>query len=127
MKSRSIYGKSYKISLGLLLVLTIPSAKPVAAQKADAASGHKIFVANCQKCHDQDGSGSTIFGKALGAADLRSASIQKKRDGDLYTLIEKGKKNMPPFDGTLSKTGINDVIAYLRELAKKQPDGKKQE
>jgi len=126
MKNRSIYGKFCKISLGLLLVLTIPSAKSVAAQKADAASGQKIFVKNCQKCHDQDGSGSTIFGKSLGAADLRSAPIQKKRDGELYTLIEKGNKNMPPFDATLSNTEINDVIAYLRELAKKQPDGKKQ-
>jgi len=44
----------------------------------------------------------------------------------LYILIEKDRKNMPPFDGTLSKAGINDVMAYLRETGKKQPDEKKQ-
>ena len=121
-----LLAKYCKISVVLLLALTIPPFTPAAKQRGDTALGQKIFVENCQRCHGENGSGNTTFGKALGAADLRSADIQKKSDTQFYTLIEKGKRNMPPFEGTLSKVEINDLIAYVREIGKKQSDGKRQ-
>ncbi|MGB7436877.1 MAG: c-type cytochrome [Candidatus Acidiferrum sp.] len=103
----------------LLLVLAFGVAYPAKAQTGNAANGQKIFVEKCKKCHGEDGSGNTNFGKALRAADLRSPDVQKKTDADFYVQIDKGKKNMPPFGASLDKTQINDVIAYVREFGKK--------
>jgi mono/diheme cytochrome c family protein len=125
MRYRCIPGKCCKFCVALLLILSLSSGKPITAQKGNSAHGQKVFLERCQRCHDEDGSGNTDFGKALGAADLRSPGVQKETDADLYALIEKGRKNMPPYDGTLSNTEINDVIAYLREIGKKQSNGKK--
>lgn len=110
---------SCKIGIALLLILLIPSFQPAAAQTGDAANGQKIYMNKCKKCHGEDGSANTNFGKSLKAADLRSADVQKKTDADFYTQIEKGKKNMPSFGAELSKGDINDVIVYVREIGKK--------
>ena len=125
MERDSIVGKWHRVSGVLLLALAFATANPVEAQTGNAASGQKIFLEKCKKCHGEDGSGNTNFGKALRAADLRSAEVQKKTDADFYLQIDKGKKNMPPFGAGLDKTQINDVIAYVREIGKKQPEAKK--
>jgi mono/diheme cytochrome c family protein len=112
--------------LGLLLPLAIilAVATPAKAQKGNAANGEKLFGDKCVKCHDKDGSGGTAFGKALKAADLRSAEVQKKSDADFYTQIDKGKGNMPPFGASLDKSQIDDLVAYVRQLGK-NADAKK--
>ena len=115
----------YKVGGVLLLGFVFANAKPATAQTGSAANGQKVFHEKCEKCHGKDGGGDTSSGKALRAADLRSADVQKKTDADFYTQIDKGKKNMPPFGASLDKTQINDVIAYVRELGKKQPEAKK--
>ena len=125
MERVSIVRKWHKVGVVLLLAFPFAMANPAKAQTGSAANGQKIFQEKCEKCHGKDGSGNTNFGKALKAADLRSADVQKKTDGDFYTQIDKGKKNMPPFRASLDKTQINDVIAYVREFGKKQPEAKK--
>ena len=125
MERVSIVRKWHKVGVALLLAFTFAIANPAKAQTGSAANGQKIFQEKCEKCHGKDGSGNTSFGKALRAADLRSTDVQKKTDADFYTQIDKGKKNMPPFGASLDKTQINDVIAYVRELGKKQPEAKK--
>ena len=109
------------LSLAVAFVI-VDTAK---AQSGSAVNGQKIFLEKCEKCHGKDGSGNTSSGKALKAADLRSDDVQKKGDADFYAQIDKGKKNMPPFGAGLNKTQINDVIAYVRELGKKQSEAKK--
>jgi cytochrome c6 len=121
----SIVGKWHEIGVLLLLAFSFAIANPAQAQTGSAAAGQKVFQEKCERCHGKDGSGNTSFGKALRAADLRSADVQKKTDADFYLQIDKGKKNMPPFGATLDKTQINDVIAYVREFGKKQPEAKK--
>jgi cytochrome c6 len=101
-----------------LLGIILAVAAPAKAQKGNAANGEKLFADKCVKCHDKDGSGGTPFGKAMKAADLRSADVQKKSDADFYTQIDKGKGNMPPFGGKLDKSQIEDLIAYVRQLGK---------
>lgn len=98
-------------------------ATPAMAQKGNAANGAKVFADKCEKCHDKDGSGDTVFGKALKAADLRSDVAQKLSDADIYNQIDKGKGNMPPFGGSLDKSQIEDLIAYVRQFGNK--NGKK--
>lgn len=111
--------------LALLVVFLLGVGLPDAAQAGIPQEGQKIFKQKCAKCHGEDGSGNTVIGKALGAADLRSADVQKKSDTDFYTQIDKGKANMPPFGSGLDKTQINALIAYVREFGKKQVAQKK--
>jgi mono/diheme cytochrome c family protein len=40
-------------------------------------------------------------------------------DEDLETVITKGKNKMPPFDGKLKKEQIEQLVEYIRALAKK--------
>jgi mono/diheme cytochrome c family protein len=124
MERVSIVRKWHKVGGVLLLAFAYAIANPAKAQTGNSANGQKIFLEKCKKCHAEDGSGNTNFGKALRAADLRSAEVQKKTDADFYLQIDKGKKNMPPFGASLDKTQINDVIAYVREIGKKQPEAK---
>jgi cytochrome c6 len=107
------------IALLIFAAVVFAVATPVMAQKGDAADGAKIFADKCEKCHDKDGSGGTVFGKALKAADLRSADVQKKTDADFYAQIDKGKGNMPPFGGSLDKSQIEDLVAYVRQFGNK--------
>jgi mono/diheme cytochrome c family protein len=120
-----IVGKWHEIAVLLLLAFAFAIANTAQAQTGRAANGQKVFQEKCERCHGKDGSGNTSFGKALRAADLRSADVQKKTDADFYLQIDKGKKNMPPFGATLDKTQINDVIAYVREFGKKPAEPKK--
>jgi cytochrome c6 len=110
----------YKLGViaGLAMFLfAIPH--PAAAQAGKAEEGQKLFEANCAKCHGPDGSGDTAIGKAVGAKDLRAAEAQKLTDAEIFTQIDQGKNNMPPFGGALDKAKINDLVAYVKVLSKK--------
>ncbi len=117
--------KIHKARLTVLLSLLVMAVVwPALAQTGKAQQGQKIFADKCVRCHAEDGSGNAPIGKALGAADLRSADVQKKSDADFYTQIDKGKGNMPPFGTSLDKGQIDDLVAYVRQIGKKQA-GKK--
>ncbi len=111
----------------LLVAWSFAVAWQVVAQTAkpgNASEGQKVFEDKCVRCHGDDGSGNTVLGKPLGAMDLRSAPVQTLTDAQIYTQINKGKANMPPFGGALNPTQINDLIAYVRKFGK-HPAGKK--
>ncbi|MGB0033906.1 MAG: cytochrome c, partial [Candidatus Acidiferrales bacterium] len=68
-----------------------------------------------------DGSGSTPTGKAMGSPDLRSAEVQKQTDAQLIDVTTNGKgKKMPAYKGKLTDDQIKQLVAYIRELAKKK-------
>ena len=48
--------------------------------------------------------------------DLASDEIQKVSDTDLATIIEKGKKPMPGYEGKLTKEQIDGLVKYIRSL-----------
>jgi cytochrome c6 len=108
-----------------LVALMLAVGFPVSLSAADAQEGQKLFQAKCVQCHGEDGSGHTVTGKTLGAFDLRSDAVQKKTDAEFYQQISHGKGNMPAFGKALSDAQINDLIAYVREFAKKQKPKKK--
>jgi cytochrome c6 len=98
----------------LLSFLLLATSFPAAAQ-----SGKELFEKYCVMCHGADGSSNTSVGKSTGAKDLRSAEAQKMTDAQIFTLIDKGKDNMPPFGDSLRKAEINSLVAYVRKLQKK--------
>ena len=101
-------------SLFMIAVVLLSSVTITAAQGA----GKNIFTSKCSICHGPDGSGKTSMGKALNIADLHSEAVQKTSDADLRSIISNGKNKMPAFKGKLTDAQIDDVIAYIRSLAK---------
>jgi cytochrome c6 len=89
------------------------------ASGASAAAGADIFRTKCAACHGADASGNTAIGKRLSIRDLRSSEVQERTDEELTAILTKGKAPMPAFAKTLSAADINDVVAYLRSIARK--------
>ena len=83
-----------------------------------ADSGADIYKTKCSACHGKNGAGDTMLGKNLKLRALGSDDVQKQSDDELFTIISKGKKRMPPFDRKLSKDQIHDLVKYVRSLKK---------
>ncbi len=78
------------------------------------------FKTKCATCHSVDGSGGTPMGKKMQVRDLRSAEVQKQTDAQLQTIISKGKGKMPGFEKSLGADQVKQLVAHVRELAKKK-------
>lgn len=96
-----------------LVVLTVAFA--LSTCFADAGADYK---AKCATCHGPDGKGDTAMGKTVKVKDLGSAEVQKQSDADMTTIIEKGKKPMPGYEGKLTKDQIDGLVKYVRSLKK---------
>jgi len=83
-----------------------------------ADSGADIYKTKCSACHGKNGAGDTMLGKNLKLRALGSDDVQKQSDDELFTIISKGKKRMPPFDRKLSRDQIRDLVKYIRSLKK---------
>lgn len=84
-----------------------------------AATAESMFKAKCAMCHAADLSGNTPMGKKLSVPDLRSPEAQNKPDSELIGTITKGMKKMPAFGDKLSKQEVANLVAYIREMARK--------
>ena len=78
-----------------------------------------LFKSKCAMCHGPDGAAKTPMGSALKIRDLKSEEVQKQSDADLTQVVAKGKNKMPAFDGKLKKEQIDQLVAFIRQLAKK--------
>jgi len=90
------------------------------SSKEHEGTGAGVFQKQCIGCHGADGRAQTETGKKVGAADLTSDAVQRETDSNLSKIVQDGKGKMPAFEGRLSDDEIRAVIAYVRELAKKQ-------
>jgi len=89
----------------------------VAVASGDAASTYK---GKCAMCHGADGKGDTGAGKSMGAHDFASAEVQKMTDAELTQAIAQGKGKMPAYGKSLKDAEIADLVAYIRDLARKK-------
>ncbi|GFE71962.1 cytochrome c6 PetJ [Chroococcus sp. FPU101] len=76
----------------------------------DAASGAKVFTANCAACH-QGGKNVVNAAKTLQKADLEKNSMNSIEA--IVTQVTKGKNAMPAFAGRISTDDIENVAAYV--------------
>jgi len=106
---------SIRVALVALLLGGVLSICTSSAAAQDAAATYK---AKCAMCHGADGKGSAV-GQKMGVHDFTSDDVQKQTDLQLSLIITKGKGKMPAYDGKLKDTEINDLVAYIRGLAKK--------
>lgn len=86
------------------------SAAPAETIVNTAGSGHDIFMANCMKCHGEDGKLGLMGSKdlTLSVMDL-TAKIE---------VIKKGKGAMTGFEGVLTEEQIKAVAEYTESLKK---------
>lgn len=86
---------------------------PLADKPQAAAGGKKLFMRNCEECHDKDGSG--IVKKH--AADLQLPFVQGQSDGVLFWKITNGNpdRGMPSFS-KLPELERWQLVLFLRTL-----------
>ena len=104
--------------LGQSVVIVGLIALGAGLSQAESAGG-PLFKAKCAACHGADGKGEVPVGKKLGARDLSSTEVQGQSDAQLADVVTKGKNKMPKYDGKLTKDQIGELVAYFRELGKK--------
>ena len=87
-------------------------ASPVLA--GDAASGGKIFSANCAACH---ASGRNVVNAAK---TLQKDALEKYEMNSIEAItyqVNNGKNAMPAFKGRLTDAQIEDVSTYVLSQA----------
>jgi mono/diheme cytochrome c family protein len=105
-------------ALNCFAVVCFLSALSFAGTGTTPAAGENLFKSHCVLCHGTDATGNTTMGKQLKARNLHSAIVQKKSDAELKHIITDGEGNMPPFSAQLSSAQIDELVAYVRQLAK---------
>lgn len=99
-----------------LLFVAFAMLFAIPARADDAAA---LYKSKCAACHAPDGGGDTPAGKAMKVVDLRSPEIQKMTDDQLIAATANGKDKMPAYKGKITDDEIKQLVAYIRQLAKK--------
>lgn len=88
------------------------------SQKADAEKGRAIFQEWCAVCHGISGKGDGYTHLTPPPADLSSAAIREKPDGELARSIRNGHADtaMGAWKYALANEEIRAVIEYIRTL-----------
>ncbi len=84
------------------------------ALAGDAASGAKIFGANCAACH---AGGRNVVN---GAKTLQKADLEKYEKNSIEAIVyqvNNGAGAMPAFKGRLTDAQIEDVATYVLSQA----------
>jgi cytochrome c6 len=101
------------ITVSIVLMITVLNQSALAA---DAASGAKVFNANCAACHM--GGGNTINAtKTL----KKDALTQNGKDSieAIVAQVTNGKGAMPSFKSRLSAEQIESVAMYVVDKSNK--------
>ncbi len=110
--------EGWKLVPAMLMMLVICFMYPSSFAQTDPAED--LFKSKCATCHGPDGAAKTTMGTMLKIRDLKSDDVQKQSDAELNRIITKGKNKMPAFDGKLKKEQIDQLVGFIRQLAKKQ-------
>ena len=103
-----MFTKFVSALLVCLTALMFASATPVLA--GDAASGGKIFSANCAACH---AGGNNVVNAAK---TLKADALEKYEMNSIEAItyqVNNGKNAMPAFKGRLTDAQIDDVATYV--------------
>ncbi len=117
------------LAISLLLALAVAGASLAgsdkAAPKGDAARGKEVYKKTCIICHNPDGSGGKKLTPAGNASrDFRDPAFwAEKTDDQIRKTINEGvpKSGMTAWKGVLKPQQIEDVMAYVKTFAKKDP------
>lgn len=96
-----------------------------AEQKATTSSGQSLYERDCVTCHGAQGKGDGETAAYLTPQpqDFTTSVVQKRSDDFLTAVIAKGgvakglSESMPAFP-KLSKSEVQSLVAYVRQLSK---------
>jgi mono/diheme cytochrome c family protein len=108
--------------LGCIIAPAVLTATASAAETVE--QNYRLY---CVQCHGSTGTGQgvnqTAGGLAVSPRDHTSAAeMSKLTDAEIQLAIAKGgdavqkSELMPPWDGVLDATQIDEMVAYLRKL-----------
>lgn len=103
----------------LFLFLLVFAGIIGSAATASAQDTATLYKTKCAACHGADGKGNTPAGKSMGVHDFASPEVAKETDEQLIDVIAKGRNKMPKYGSSLKEGQIKDLVAYIRDLAKK--------
>ncbi|MGA8036839.1 MAG: cytochrome c [Candidatus Acidiferrales bacterium] len=108
-----------QIVRAVLTALLFLTSMLMSVRLAYGQTAADTFKTKCAVCHGADGSGDTPVGKGMKLHDLRSADVQKQTDAELTAIITNGKGGMPAYKDKLSSDQIKQLVAFIRQMAKK--------
>ena len=116
------------VSVSLAGAAVLLTASWLAAAPADLPEdvmmGKRVYEQHCQKCHGIGGwgDGPQAQWQYLPPVNFHAPSSRLKSDEQLITVIEHGVifSPMHSFRGTLNATEVQDVVAYIRLLSRKE-------
>jgi mono/diheme cytochrome c family protein len=91
---------------------------------AGASSAERLYLGLCSTCHGADGRGSwraALF--LIRPGNLADGDIVRRSDEYLFDIIKHGgspigRPGMPGFGATLSDAQIEELVGYVRGLAR---------
>jgi cytochrome c6 len=114
MRERMSWIRKVLVTGAALAAIAFLSASAKADNTAEAT-----YKAKCAMCHGADGKGETPAGKSMKADSFADPQVAKMTDEELSGAIDKGKNKMPGYGKSLKPDQIKDLVAYIRQLAKK--------
>lgn len=96
---------------------------PVHPTAASLSRAKQIYGFDCALCHGAEGAGDGDLGTQMKLTmhDFRNpATLKDMTDGQLYSIIDKGKGDMPPEEGRAKPDEIWNLVIYLRSFSKEQ-------
>lgn len=102
----------------ILMVVVLVSVTPLTA--ADIAAGKDLYGKKCASCHGTSGEGKESIAKMFNVEmkPLTSKDVQARSDADLKKIMLEGTGKMKGVKD-LDAKGTDDIVVYLRSLAKK--------
>ena len=87
---------------------------------ADTAAGKDLYGKKCASCHGANGEGKEAIAKVFNVEmkPLTSKDVLSRTDDDLKKVMLEGSGKMKAVKD-LDAKGADDIVAYLRSLAKK--------
>lgn len=77
----------------------------------DLAKGKKLYQDHCASCH-----GDTGRPVMVNTPDFTRGEGLQATDTEIMDNIELGRRQMPGFQGILSREELSDIVIYLRTL-----------
>jgi mono/diheme cytochrome c family protein len=100
---------TFIVAAGFVIALFANEPGGGSGATAKSGPGYDVYLANCARCHGQDGQGG-VGPKLAGGAVVKAFPDPAEQ----IRLVEDGEGSMPSFKGKLSRAQIEDVVAYTR-------------
>jgi mono/diheme cytochrome c family protein len=101
-----------------VLVLLIACGR----ERTPIERGASVVARACAGCHGASGRGGTLPGFAVPPRDLTDPELQDRlSDALIRETIQRGKGQMPNFGKALPPSDVDDVILFIRSIARARP------